>query len=143
MHTLIPTKLTHAITLGDVSIRASDERVTNVAKKITEILIDDLDGVELPGTSGETVRFALDGVNYEIDLSTDNARALREALQLYIAKGRRTAAGSAAAPRRAQTGKNDPRELGAAREWLRAKGHSVSDRGRIPAVLLAEFRAAQ
>lgn len=114
-----------------------------MAKKITEIMIDDLDGTELSADNGETVRFALDGTNFEIDLSRENARELRAALHGYIANGRRTAAGAAAPRRAASTGGNDPRELAAARTWLRAQGHTVSDRGRIPAILLAEFRAAQ
>lgn len=113
-----------------------------MAKKITEVLIDDLDGTELRAEDGETVRFALDGVNYEIDLSRKNAREMRDALHTYIAKGRRAAATAAATRRAAGTGSNDPRELSAARAWLRDKGHTVSDRGRIPATLLAEFRAA-
>ena len=113
-----------------------------MAKKITEILIDDLDGTELTPETGETVRFALDGVQYEIDLSREHARELRDALHGFVAKGRRAAAGAAAPRRAASTGGNDPRELAAARTWLRGKGHQVSDRGRIPAVLLAEFRAS-
>jgi len=47
-------------------------------------ITDDIDGTE----ARTTVRFALDGVDYEIDLSEANAKALREALQPYVAAGR-------------------------------------------------------
>ena len=52
------------------------------------VLIDDLDGQEIT-QGGETVRFGLDGVAYEIDLSAEHATGLREALQPYTARGRR------------------------------------------------------
>ena len=44
-----------------------------MAQKITVALEDDLDG----GPAGETVRFGLDGAEYEIDLSKKNAAAFR------------------------------------------------------------------
>jgi hypothetical protein len=113
-----------------------------MAKKITEIMIDDISGEELTSETGETVKFSLDGINFEIDLSHANAREMREALQGYISKSRRNSTNSGA-PRRTSSGVNDPRELGEARTWLRGKGYTVSDRGRIPATLLAEFRSAQ
>jgi Lsr2 len=50
-----------------------------VAQKIQVLLIDDLDGTEAEGT----VRFAVDGTEYEIDLNAGHAWALREALALY------------------------------------------------------------
>jgi hypothetical protein len=52
-----------------------------VASKTVVELFDDLDG----GRADETVRFAMDGVEYEIDLSKANAAALRGVLTDYIA----------------------------------------------------------
>ena len=49
---------------------------TSVAKRTVVVLEDDLDG----GPADETVTFALDGVSYEIDLSSSNAGRLRESL---------------------------------------------------------------
>ncbi|MBN9376412.1 MAG: Lsr2 family protein, partial [Cellulomonas sp.] len=40
-----------------------------MAQKVQVLLVDDLDG----GTADETVTFALDGISYEIDLTTENA----------------------------------------------------------------------
>src|SRR5690606_574647 len=71
--------------LGPIAV---DEYTHDMAKKTITILTDDLDGEELPAGSRST-RFALDGVEYEIDLSATNARALADALAPYIAAGRR------------------------------------------------------
>ena len=73
-----------------------------MAQKVRIILEDDLDG----GPADETIRFGLDGAHYEIDLRT---RAPR---------------GTAAPVKR------NP-ETAAIREWAKANGHKVSDRGRI------------
>jgi hypothetical protein len=51
-----------------------------MAQQVQTLLIDDLDG----GEAEETVRFGLDGTEYEIDLSAKNADALRKALAWYI-----------------------------------------------------------
>jgi hypothetical protein len=57
-----------------------------VASKTVVELFDDLDG----GRADETVRFALDGVEYEIDLSRTNAAALRDVLAEFVAHAHRT-----------------------------------------------------
>jgi nucleoid-associated protein Lsr2 len=59
-----------------------------VASKTVVELFDDLDG----GRADETVSFALDGVDYEIDLSTAHATVLREILGEYVAKAHKTPA---------------------------------------------------
>jgi hypothetical protein len=71
-----------------------------MAQKVQTFLIDDLDGSEAEGT----VLFGLDGVHYEIDLSTDNAKALRTALARYTDAGRKVTgtAGPAGRPERTQ-----------------------------------------
>ena len=51
------------------------------------VLVDDLDG----SPADETVNFALDGRNYEIDLSKEHAAELREFLKPYMKKGRAVA----------------------------------------------------
>jgi hypothetical protein len=56
-----------------------------VAQKIQTLFIDDLDGSEAEGT----VRFGLDGAEYEIDLNAEHARALRDALARYVGAARR------------------------------------------------------
>ena len=109
-----------------------------MAQKIQTLFIDDLDGSEADGT----VRFGLDGTEYEIDLNTGHAEALRDALARYVGAARR-AGGSARRParsgRRAPTGGVDSTQV---REWAKAQGIDVKDRGRVPAELVVKFKAA-
>ncbi len=99
-------------------------------------LTDDVDG----GKASETVTFGLDGSDYEIDLSARNAKALRGALDQYVAAGRR--AGRSA--RRGSGGRavRDREQTQAIREWARASGYAVSDRGRISAEVIEAYNAA-
>lgn len=100
-------------------------------------LIDDLDGTPLE--DGVTVSFALDGAEYEIDLSAKNAEALREAFAPYVKVGRKLGrSGSAPVPPRRRKSSND---LNAIREWARANGHTVSDRGRVAASVIEAYKA--
>src|SRR5579862_8816767 len=57
-----------------------------MAKATITYLADDLDGSD----ADETIRFALDGKSYEIDLNKKNAATLRKSLQPYITAGRST-----------------------------------------------------
>lgn len=101
-----------------------------MAQRVQVILEDDIDG----GDATETVTFGLDGVTYEIDLNDSNAQALRDALAGYVGAGRRVA-GRRVAGRRstssASSSRSSSNELAKIREWARANGHDVSDRGRI------------
>jgi hypothetical protein len=101
-------------------------------------LTDDVDG----GKAAETVSFGLDGRSYEIDLSAKNAKALRSALESYVAAGRRT--GGSGRARRASGGgaSRDREQTQAIREWARASGYKVSERGRISAEILNAYNAA-
>ena len=109
-----------------------------MAQKIQTLFIDDLDGSE----AEDTVRFSLDGAEYEIDLNAEHAQALRDALARYVHAARR-AGSSARRPgrggRRAPAGGVDSTEV---REWAKAQGIDVKDRGRVPAELVVKFKAA-
>ena len=59
-----------------------------MAQKIQTLFIDDLDGGEAEGT----VRFGLDGTDYEIDLSAPHAKALRKSLEKYVGAARKVSA---------------------------------------------------
>lgn len=104
-----------------------------MAQQVKVILVDDIDG----GTADETVRFSVDGTDYEMDLSEKNARNFREALQPFTAKARRIAArgtrGRPAATPRSQ-------EAAKVREWARANGYSVSERGRVQSEIIEAYR---
>jgi nucleoid-associated protein Lsr2 len=105
-------------------------------------LIDDLTG----GKADETVMFAIDGREYEIDLSLDNAGELRDNMARYLAKARKLTAVPTSRARSNGNGGNrasvDREQLRAIREWARQHGHNVSDRGRISAEIKQAFDAA-
>ncbi|OBF80854.1 nucleoid-associated protein Lsr2 [Mycobacterium sp. 852002-51163_SCH5372311] len=111
-----------------------------MAKKVTVTLVDDFDGA---GAADETVEFGLDGVTYEIDLSSKNAAKLRNDLKQWVAAGRRVGG-----RRRGRSGSTrgrgaiDREQSAAIREWARRNGHNVSTRGRIPADVIDAFHAA-
>jgi hypothetical protein len=108
-----------------------------MAKKVTVTLIDDFDG---SGAADETVEFGLDGVTYQIDLSSKNATKLRGDLKKWVEAGRRVSG-----RRRGRSGRRaaiDREQSAAIREWARRNGHNVSMRGRIPADIIDAFHAA-
>ncbi len=111
-----------------------------MAQKVQVVLTDDLDG----GEADETVSFAIDGVSYEIDLSEQNAEALRAVIGPYLLAGRRTGGRykvtARQAPRAAAaSGRGD---LGDVRAWARETGYEVSDRGRVSGEIKAAYEAA-
>ena len=109
-----------------------------MAQKIQTLFIDDLDGSEAEGT----VRFGLDGAEYEIDLNAEHAQALRDVLARYVHAARRAGGGArrpARGGRRAPAGGVDSTEV---REWAKAQGIDVKDRGQVPGELIVKFKAA-
>lgn len=71
-----------------------------MATRIITTLVDDLDGTDIPRGLGETVRFGIDGRNYEIDLTDENADALRQNFQAYVEAGRPTVPATRSSRRR-------------------------------------------
>ncbi|AZS44360.1 histone-like nucleoid-structuring protein Lsr2 [Microbacterium oleivorans] len=119
-----------------------------MARKIVHQLVDDLDGTVLEVGDGETVLFSVDGTAYEIDLTHDNANALRETLAPYIDAARRVSSRPAAS--RASSSSNSSRKQKRAgqrdyapiREWAAQNGYELSERGRVPAQVLDAYDAA-
>jgi hypothetical protein len=112
-----------------------------MAKKVTVQLVDDLDGTPIPEGDGGTVVFSIDRRSYEIDLSDENQGKLRDALAPFIDAGRVVSA-SSSAPRARSASRTNGHDLGAVRAWARENGYTVSDRGRVPAVVLEAYEAA-
>ncbi|WP_309129568.1 Lsr2 family protein [Microbacterium sp.] len=113
-----------------------------MARRIVHQLVDDIDGALLEAGEGETVHFSLNGVAYEIDLTTAHADELRDALAPYIDAGRRTTGGGST--RTTSSRRRAPRsaDTAAIREWAKANGHKVSERGRISAEVMEAYNAA-
>lgn len=108
-----------------------------MAQKIQTMFIDDIDGGEAEGT----VRFGLDGSEYEIDLNAKHTDELRITFKKYIEHARR-AGGTArrTTPRRGRTPSTV--DTVAVRAWAREHGYDIKDRGRVPADVVAKYQAA-
>jgi len=79
-----------------------------MAQKVTVALEDDLDG----GPAEETVRFGLDGTDYEIDLSAKNARAFRKKLAPFIEHPRKASRGPTGRTARTSAGRRPGPQVG-------------------------------
>src|SRR6266568_4168525 len=97
-----------------------------MATKTEVALEDDLDG----GPAGKTVRFAIDGTEYEIDLSKKNAKTFRRGLAPFVEHARKAGRGQRRRPVRTAATRERSGDI---RAWAKAQGIPVSDRGRIPA----------
>ena len=98
-------------------------------------ITDDIDGSK----NAETVTFSFDGQAYEIDLAEKNLRKFRKGLQPFIDSGRRTQRPTAARSPRSTTPKSNSSDI---RAWAAAQGLAISERGRIPAAVVAKYQAA-
>lgn len=107
-----------------------------MAQQVVVNMMDDIDG----GPAASTVRFALEGIEYDIDLSTVNAERLRASLAEFVEHGRRvrgkkkSGVGLSERERRA-------RHV-AIRTWANDNGYALSDRGRIPTAVIDEYDRA-
>jgi hypothetical protein len=112
-----------------------------MAQKITTLFIDDIDG----GAAEGTVRFGLDGTEYEIDLNAKHSEELRSALGKYVTHARKmggSARRSGRAAGRASRGTSPGLNTTEIRNWARENGYDIKDRGRVPADLVAKYEAA-
>lgn len=107
-----------------------------MAQQVQTLFIDDIDGGEAAGT----VRFALDGVEYEIDLSTEHTDELHTALGKYVDHARKVSGTRRGARAGRQNGSAiDTHKV---RVWAREKGIEIKERGRVPASIMAQYREA-
>jgi len=105
-----------------------------VAQRTQVLFVDDIDGSEATGT----VRFGIGGTEYEIDLSQAHKDELAAAVGPYVAAARKVAV----ARRPARTPRPPRHDQSQVRTWAREQGLKVSDRGRIPADVLAKYESA-
>ncbi|KIH97216.1 hypothetical protein LP52_20410 [Streptomonospora alba] len=112
-----------------------------MSRKVEVLLVDDLDG----GTAEESVEFGIDGKSYQIDLSSENAKELRETLSPFLQGARKVP--QSGPGRKGQQGRKkaaggSSRRAAEIRSWAKQAGKQVNDRGRIPAEIVAEYEAA-
>ena len=112
-----------------------------MAKRVIHELIDDINGQ----AADESLTFALDGVQYEIDLTAKNAAKLRDALAPFVGAATKVGRGPIATGRGRERGRSTARadrELNQAiRDWAKSKKIDVSDRGRIKQEIVDRYHA--
>ena len=120
-----------------VRVSRFDAKGILMAQRVNVVLVDDLDGSD----ADEMVIFGLDGVDYEIDLTAENAQELREALAPYVAAARRRTGVRRRKNSRpaASAGAASAAEI---RSWARDNGWDVPERGRVAAEVREAYNAA-
>ncbi|PPH34142.1 histone-like nucleoid-structuring protein Lsr2 [Rathayibacter rathayi] len=111
-----------------------------MAQRVT--LVDDIDGTTLDG-HGSTVTFRVDGVDYEIDLSSGNRERFSGALEPFVEAARKVRVqGGRQVAKTSVRAASDPSRLAAIRAWAKENGYEVSDRGRIARTVVDAYEAA-
>ncbi len=108
-----------------------------MAQKVQVLLVDDVDG----SAADETVTFALDGVTYEIDLTSERASQLRDSFAQWVGHARKVG-GRTTVRQAARRGRSSGSDAQVVREWAKANGLEVSERGRISAEVRQAYDAA-
>lgn len=108
-----------------------------MAKQVRTIYIDDLTGDQSDDV--KTVRFGIDGREYEIDLNAENHDKLTNLLNPYILAARRRGRSAPTARKAATSASADSATI---REWAKQQGFEVSERGRVPANVRASYEKA-
>lgn len=106
-----------------------------MAQRTQVLYLDDIDGSEAEGT----VRFKFDGTDYEIDLNKEHTDQFTSAIGPFIAAARKISASRRPARGGAGAARHN---LADVRAWARGQGVKISDRGRIPADVLAQYQQA-
>ncbi|GIH14442.1 histone-like nucleoid-structuring protein Lsr2 [Rugosimonospora africana] len=111
-----------------------------MARKLEVKLLDDIDGSE----ADETLKFGLDGTNYEIDVNAKHAEQLRASLAKFVLGARRLGRGGITTtrrPRAAATNQSDRAQNQAIRDWAKRRNIQLSGRGRIPRHIAEQYEA--
>lgn len=108
--------------------------------------MDDIDGSVIDDESGETIEFAVNGVEYVIDLKAKNANEFHYYIEHAVrVGGRKRKPSPAGATTPSKTGTpvtRDPAQTRAIRQWAADEGYEINDRGRIPAAIEEAYNAA-
>jgi hypothetical protein len=108
-----------------------------MAQKIEVKFLDDIDGSEAIGT----LEFTWEGTTIQVDLNQEHMEEYNHVFE-YLKSIGRVVSKAKRAPYGSKKGQGSS-DTGKIREWLRAKGHQISDRGRIPNRLMEEYHQGQ
>lgn len=111
---------------------------TQVAQKISVTFACDYDAREIPEGEHLTRAFSLDGRDYEIDLCEKHSQKFDEVLARFAEKARKVTNRVGKPKRRTTAHRQRSADI---RAWAKQSGMDVSDRGRIPAGVIAKYEA--
>ncbi len=107
-----------------------------MAQKVSVTFACDYDEKEIPDGQHLTRSFSLDGRDYEIDLCERHSQKLDEVFNRYATRARKTSNRVGRTKRRTAAHRKHSADI---RSWAKGNGISVSDRGRIPADVIARY----
>jgi hypothetical protein len=110
-----------------------------VAQKVSVTFACDYDEKEIPDGEHLTRSFSLDGRDYEIDLCARHSQKLDEVFRRFAVRARKATSRGGRAKRRTSAHRKRSADI---RAWAKRNGNSVSDRGRIPANVIAKYEAS-
>jgi hypothetical protein len=110
-----------------------------VAQKVSVTFACDYDSKEIPNGEHLTRAFSLDGRDYEIDLCEKHSQKFDEVLRRFADKARRATSRVTRTKRRTTANRQRSADI---RSWAKDTGITVSDRGRIPAQIIAKYEAS-
>ncbi len=110
-----------------------------VAQKVSVTFACDYDSKEIPEGEHLTRAFSLDGRDYEIDLCEKHSEKFDEALKRFADKARKVTGKVTRTKRRTAAHRKHSADI---RAWAKQSGIAVSDRGRIPAQVIARYEAS-
>jgi hypothetical protein len=110
-----------------------------VAQKVSVTYACDYDQKEIPSGQHRLRRFSIDGRDYEIDLCLKHSERFDEAVSRFASHARKASGRVLRTKRRTAAHRKHSAQV---RAWATAKGLAVSERGRIPADVVAKYESA-
>lgn len=110
-----------------------------VAQKVSVTFACDYDEKEIPDGQRMTRAFSLDGRDYEIDLCERHSQKFDEVFRRFAVRARKAAGRAGRTEQRTSVHRRRSADI---RAWAKANDISVSDRGRIPADVIARYDAS-
>ena len=109
-----------------------------MAQKVSVTYACDYDSKEIPAGQHRLRRFSIDGRDYEISLFLKSIVKFDESVSRYASHARKASARVARTKRRTAAHRKHSAQV---RAWAKANGFTVSERGRIPADVVAKYES--
>ena len=109
-----------------------------VAQKVSVTYACDYDQKEIPSGQHRLRRFSIDGRDYEIDLCLKHSERFDEAVSRFASHARKASGRVVRTKRRTAAHRKHSAQV---RAWAKANGLAGSERGRIPADVVANYES--